>query len=64
MGAAVSLILLAAGAVLTFAVETEVSGVSLDVLGLIVMVAGALGLVAAMAAAGPLRVRHERPVDR
>jgi hypothetical protein len=40
-----SIFLLAVGAVLTFAVEVTTSGFSLHTVGIILMVAGALGLV-------------------
>lgn len=39
-----SLILIAAGAVLKYAVEAEVSGVDLQVVGVILMIVGILGL--------------------
>lgn len=39
-----SLILIAAGAVLKYAVETQVSGVDLQVVGVILMIVGILGL--------------------
>ena len=38
--------LIAVGAILTFAVDWELSGVNLDVVGLIMMAVGALGLAA------------------
>jgi hypothetical protein len=43
-----SVLLIAAGAILTFAVETEADGVNLDTLGIILMVVGAIGLVASI----------------
>ena len=45
MGIAISIILIAAGAILTYAIETTVSGVNIDAVGVILMVVGALGLV-------------------
>jgi hypothetical protein len=45
MGAVVSLILIAVGAILTFAVTTETSGVDLDMVGVILMIVGGMGLV-------------------
>ena len=45
MGIGVSIFLIAVGAILTFAVETEVSGIDLDVVGIILMVVGAIGLL-------------------
>ena len=43
MGIGVSLILVAAGAILTWAVSAEVSGVDLQTVGVILMVVGAVG---------------------
>jgi hypothetical protein len=45
MGTGVSLILIAAGAVLTWAVSATASGVNLHTVGVILMVIGAIGLV-------------------
>jgi hypothetical protein len=45
MGNGVSLILIAAGAILTWAVTAEVSGVDLQVVGVILMVVGIVGAV-------------------
>ena len=44
----VSILLLAVGAVLTFAVEVTTSGFNLHTVGIILMVAGALGLVVSL----------------
>jgi len=43
MGIGVSLILIAAGAILTWAVSAEVSGVDLQTVGVILMVVGIIG---------------------
>jgi hypothetical protein len=45
MGVGVSLILVAAGAILTWAVNATVSGVDINTVGVILMVVGAIGLV-------------------
>ena len=45
MGIGVSLILIAAGAILTWAVEATVSGVNIHAVGVILMVVGGAGLV-------------------
>ncbi|MEU4717938.1 DUF6458 family protein [Micromonospora purpureochromogenes] len=45
MGIGTSIFLLAAGAILTFALDASVGGVNLDVIGWILMAAGLLGLV-------------------
>ena len=45
MGIGVSLILIAAGAILTWAVNATVSGLNIHTIGVILMVVGAIGLV-------------------
>ena len=45
MGIPVSLILIAAGAILTWGVTEEPSGLNLDAIGVILMVIGIIGLV-------------------
>ncbi len=45
MGTGVSLILIAVGAVLTWAVNASVSGLNINTVGIILMVVGAVGLV-------------------
>ena len=48
MGIGVSIILIAAGAILTWAVNASVSGLELQTIGVILMVVGALGLIVSM----------------
>ncbi len=48
MGIGVSIFLLAVGAVLTFAVEASVSGLDISVVGIILMISGAIGLLLTM----------------
>ena len=48
MGIGVSVFLLALGAILTFAVEAEISGLDIRVVGVILMVSGAIGLLLTM----------------
>ena len=55
MGIGVSIFLLAVGAILTFATDVSVSGLSLDMVGVILMLAGALGLVMTLLVWGPRR---------
>lgn len=43
-----SILLIAIGAILRFAVEVDISGIDLQVIGLILMIAGAVGLVLAL----------------
>ena len=45
MATGVSLFFLAVGAILTFAIDTTVSGVDLDTIGVILMVIGLLGML-------------------
>ena len=48
MGISVSLILIAVGAILTWAVTTTVSGLDINVVGVILMIVGAAGLILSM----------------
>lgn len=48
MGISVSLILIAVGAVLTWAVTATVSGIDLNTVGVILMIVGGAGLVLSM----------------
>jgi Domain of unknown function (DUF6458) len=45
MGIGVSLILIAAGAILAFAVNATVSGLDINTIGYILMIVGAIGLL-------------------
>jgi hypothetical protein len=45
MGIGVSILLLAVGAILTFAVDASIVGLDLDVVGWILMLAGIAGLI-------------------
>ena len=70
MGIGVSLFLLAVGAILTFAVDAELAGIDLDVVGIILMIVGGLGLLLTLlffGSSAPYRrdrtvVREERDV--
>ncbi len=57
MGIGISVFLIAVGAVLTFALDVSVSGVNLDTVGVIMMIAGVLGLVVDLIVFAPRR-RH------
>ena len=48
MSLGVSIFLLAVGAILTFAVEADASGFSINTVGIILMAAGGLGLVVSL----------------
>jgi hypothetical protein len=73
----VSIFLLVVGAILTFAVNVSASGFSINTVGIILMIAGALGLVLSLlfwssfspyrrgrTVAGPDTVVEERRIDR
>jgi hypothetical protein len=49
VGIGASIFLLAAGAILTFAVEWTVQGVDLEAVGIILMIAGCIGLAVTLA---------------
>jgi hypothetical protein len=70
MGIGAGIFLIAVGAILTFAVHTTVNGISIQAVGVILMIAGALGLIVTMTIFAPRRrtsVVEERyaatPVD-
>jgi hypothetical protein len=53
-----AIVLIAVGAILTFALNVSVSGVNLDVVGWILMIVGALGIVLELAIWGPRQRRR------
>jgi hypothetical protein len=56
MGIGVSTLLMAAGAVLTFAVEVDsTEGFNINTLGIILMIAGVIGLLMTLVVFGPRR---------
>jgi hypothetical protein len=57
MGIGISIFLLALGAVLTFAVHATLAGLDIKVVGIILMAAGALGLVLTLVVFAPRRRR-------
>jgi len=68
MGIGVSIFLIALGAILTFAVNATLSGVDINTIGVILMIAGALGLIVTLLVWGPRRgtrggIVEERVVD-
>jgi len=48
MGIGISIFLIAVGAILAFAVDVVADGVNLDAVGIILMVVGAIGLLASL----------------
>jgi len=55
MGIGISILLIAAGAVLTWAVNFHISSVSIHLVGIILMVVGGIGLLAALIIGGSHR---------
>ncbi|HEX6338116.1 MAG TPA: DUF6458 family protein [Jiangellaceae bacterium] len=55
MGIGVGVFLLAVGAILAFAIEFDVAGVSIDVMGWILMIAGALAILLELLVFAPRR---------
>ena len=62
MGIGFSIFLIVVGAIITFATNFDVSGVDEDVIGIILMIAGALGLLFTALIWGP-RNRRTTVVD-
>jgi len=63
MGIGVSVFLIALGAILTFAVNASVSGLDLATVGVILMIAGAIGLIMTLVVFGPRRVSRSTVVE-
>ena len=63
-----SIFLIAVGAILKFAIQDEIDAVNLETIGVILMAAGALGLLIGLFLMSSARRRgdvvHERPVER
>ena len=53
-----AIVLLALGAILTFALNVDVSGIDLQVVGWILMIVGALGIALELAVWGPRQRRR------
>lgn len=64
MGIGASVFLLALGAILAFAVDYDVSGLEISTVGIILMVAGAIGLLLTMLVLGRRRDGVVRGEDR
>lgn len=63
MGIGGSIFLIALGAILTFATNITLSGLDLDVVGIILMIVGALGLVMFLLVWGPRSRRAATTTD-
>ena len=55
MGIGVSIFLIAVGAILAFAVETDINGLDIAVVGFILMIVGLIGLIMTAFIFGPRR---------
>lgn len=55
MGIGISVFLIAVGAILAFAVDATVSGISIATVGYILMIVGVLGLLSSLLIFGPRR---------
>jgi hypothetical protein len=67
VGIGVGIVLLAIGAILTFAVDAQVNGLDIEVVGVILMIAGAVGLLLDLVVFAPRRrstVIVDDPVSR
>jgi hypothetical protein len=60
----VAIFLIAVGAILRYAVEVQISGVELDTVGLILMIAGIIGLVISIAITFSRRDDQDYPSGR
>ncbi len=63
MGIGVSVFLVAVGAVLYWAVTGDVQGVDLDVVGVVLMISGAIGLLWTLIATSALGSRRDAVVE-
>ena len=66
MAFALSLVPIAAGAILVWGVDASVAGVDLDAIGVIGIVVGAIGIVSALVVSAPrtARARRDSLVER
>ncbi|MGW5361834.1 DUF6458 family protein [Actinopolymorpha pittospori] len=55
MGIGVSILLIAVGAILAFAVDYDISGLELSVIGWILLIVGVLGIILTLVIWGPRR---------
>lgn len=55
MGIGAGILLIAVGAILTFATDWSVSGVNIDVVGVVLMIAGVVGIALFLMVWGPRR---------
>ncbi len=63
MGIGASIFLMALGAILAFAVNASISGLDIAVVGYILMIAGAIGLIMTLLVFGPRRAARDEIVE-
>lgn len=63
MGIGINIFLIAVGAILTFAVEATVVGLDINTVGIILMIAGAIGLILTLVVFAPRRRRTMAQYD-
>jgi hypothetical protein len=59
-----SLVLIAIGAILTFAVNVTAKGFNINTIGVILMIVGGIGLLISLVMAGTVDRRDDRPLVR
>jgi hypothetical protein len=59
-----ALVLIAIGAILTFAVNVTADGFNINTIGVILMIVGGIGLLISLIMAGTMDRRTDRPVIR
>lgn len=60
MGIGIGILLIAVGAILTFAVHATVNGIDIQTVGVILMIVGAIGLLIDLVIFAPRRRRYDR----
>lgn len=63
MGIASGIALIAIGAILAFAVELDLAGLNIDMIGVILMIVGVVGILLDLIVWGPRRTVHTEYVD-
>jgi UPF0716 family protein affecting phage T7 exclusion len=61
MGTGIGVLMIAVGAILTFALDATVAGIDLDTVGIILMIAGVIGIVVDLAIFLPRRRSTAEP---
>ncbi len=64
LGLGASILLIAAGAILTWGVNRTVGGIDIDTIGVILMIVGGIGLLATLLLSSSMPWRRETVVER